>query len=147
MIGRLSMVLVVVAAIVAGGDALACRCTGPSPGPAAAAKADVALLGKVVDITYGNVRTPHRQTAVVLEVERAYKGDVSGRVTVLLGETSCGLSGLAIGETWALFAKTNADGALETRQCNGSRRLAEPGETPSRAALRGLEKIAPGAPK
>lgn len=135
LVGVMAIVLLFV-----GGDALACRCTGPRPGKVAAAHVDVVFVGKIVSVAHLPDR-PRWQTSVVIAVERSYKGRLTGDVTIELGLSSCGLSGLVVGETWAMFAKRDDDGALHTRQCIGSQRLAAPGKSPSKAVLKALDQI------
>ncbi len=122
-------------------DALACRCTEYGPRPAAVRRADLVIVGEVVETRSDGPRRVNKPSAVVIDVTRTLKGESPARITVELGLTSCAITDWRVGETWVVFAQRDGDGRLSTRQCTGSTKLADRGEAIPDWRLRQLERL------
>ena len=135
---RLVACLFVVASIVSGGSALACRCAEYGPSAAALARADVVVSGTVT----GVVIEGRIDRTAFIQPDRVFKGDVrvGDTMPLVIGTTSCRLP-IAQGETWLVFAKREANGQLTSRQCMGSTRLAAAGAPVGERERRVLERL------
>ena len=140
---RLSSVLLLAALPALGlvQPAHACRCSGPGPGAAALRRADVAVVGEVVEVLG---EPPSGPTGFILRVARRFRGDAGATLRVAMPATSCGIRWIAVGERWLVFAR-RGDGVLTTRQCTGSVRLAAADGTSHPRAARWLRSVARAA--
>ena len=97
-------------------DATACSCAAPGPACFAVTYTDAVFVGRVTAST----------SEVEFEVEQAFKGVETGRITVQNRPDTCAFN-FTIGERYIVYAgRDRTTGELDTSKCSRTRALSDP---------------------